>query len=202
MISPLLANAFLHWFDKKFHASTGPVEWANARLVRYADDFVVMARYLGRRIVEFVESIVEGRLGLEINREKTRIVKLRQGESLDFLGYTFWYAPDQFGRGRRYLRMEPSAKALAREREKLRAMTCSRMCFKPIPALICQVNRHIRGWANYFGHGYPRVAFRKINGYVRCRLGRHLKRRSQRRFRPPKDQTIYGHLKKLGLVYL
>jgi len=202
VISPLLANAFLHWFDKAFHSKRGPKSWANARLVRYADDFVILARYQGQRLVRFVESTIEGRLGLEINRDKTRIVDLKRGDSLDFLGFTFRFRPDQFGRNRRYLHVGASGKALARERDKLRAMTNSRMCFRPIPALIRRVNRHLRGWANYFCFGHPRAAFRHVNSFVRCRLIRHLKRRSQRPFRPPGGSTYYAHLKKMGLVYL
>jgi len=56
VISPLLANLYLHWFDRMFHRYDGPYQWANARLVRYADDFVIMARFVGGRIEEFVES--------------------------------------------------------------------------------------------------------------------------------------------------
>ena len=52
----------------------------------------------------------------------------------------------------------------------LREMTSARMCFKPIPTLIEELNEHLRGWANYFGRGYPRKAFREINAYVRKRL--------------------------------
>jgi RNA-directed DNA polymerase len=77
VISPLLANLYLHWFDKKFHGGQGPYHWANARLVRYADDFVIMARYIGPQIRSFTESLLEGRFGLKINRDKTRVVKLR-----------------------------------------------------------------------------------------------------------------------------
>ena len=98
--------------------------------------------------------------------------------------------------------MFPSKKAVARERDKLRTMTDKSQCFKPVPALLRELNRHVEGWANYFRHGYPRVAFREINRTVRRRLATHLKRRSQRRFRPPKGRTLYGHLKDLGLVYL
>jgi RNA-directed DNA polymerase len=202
VISPLLANSFLHWFDKAFHAENGPYHWANARLVRYADDFVVMARYQGPRIVQFVESIIESRMGLVINREKTRTVNLRGGDSLDFLGFTFRYDWDRFGRPSKYLNVFPSKKALARERNKLRAMTNKSACFKPIPALIRQINRHLRGWANYFRYGYPRDAFRKINWCVRRRLAAHLKRRSQRPFRPPKGMSLYRHLANMGLIYL
>ena len=95
VISPLLANIYLHWFDKVFHFPSGPHTWAKARLVRYADDFVVMARYQGPELVAFIETKLEGWLGLKLNREKTRIVDLREeGASLDFLGYTFRYDRD------------------------------------------------------------------------------------------------------------
>lgn len=202
VISPLLANSFLHWFDKLFHACSGPRHWANARLVRYADDFVILARRQGPRLLHFVEYVIEERLGLEINREKTRTVKLRQGDSLDFLGYTFRYCDDLKGRGHKYLNLTPSKKSLSRERYKLREMTDKSKCFKSIPALIRDLNRHLKGWANYFGCGYPRMAFREINRSVRRRLYCHLNRRSQRRYRPPKDRSLYQHLKDMGLLYL
>lgn len=203
VISPLLANVYLHWFDYAFHKDGGPARWANAKLIRYADDFVVMARYIDHRITGWIESKVEGWLDLEINRDKTRVVNLREaGESLDFLGYTFRYDRDLKGRGHRYLNMTPSKKALARERAKLREMTAVRMCFKPIPQLIGEINKHLRGWANYFGQGYPRQAFRQINHHVRERLHCHLSRRSQRPWRPPKETTYYAQFGKMGLVYL
>jgi RNA-directed DNA polymerase len=202
VISPLLANSFLHWFDRAFHGPQGPRYWANARLVRYADDLVVLARYQGPKLVGFVESFLEDRMGLEINRDKTAVRKLKEGDSLDFLGYTFRYDRDRFGRDREYLNVTPSKKALAREREALRSMTSSRVCFKPIPALIREVNRQVEGWANYFRFGYPRAGFRHINRVVRCRMAAHLKRRSQRPYRPPKGLSLYRHLANLGLVYL
>ena len=202
VISPLLANSFLHWFDRAFHASHGPRYWANARLVRYADDFVVLARYQGPKLVNFVESYLEDRMGLEINRDKTAVRHLTKGDSLDFLGYTFRYDRDRFGRGHKYLNVTPSKQALARERDVLRSMTSSRFCFKPIPALIRQVNRQVEGWANYFRFGYSRAAFRQINRVVRCRIAAHLKRRSQRPYRPPKGLSMYRHLANMGLVYL
>ena len=202
VISPLLANSFLHWFDRAFHASHGPRHWANARLVRYADDFVVLARYQGPKLVNFVESYLEDRMGLEINRDKTAVRHLTKGDSLDFLGYTFRYDRDRFGRGHKYLNVTPSKQALARERDVLRSMTSSRFCFKPIPALIRQVTRQVEGWANYFRFGYSRAAFRQINRVVRCRMTAHLKRRSQRPYRPPKGLSMYRHLANMGLVYL
>jgi RNA-directed DNA polymerase len=203
VISPLLANIYLHGFDRVFHAANGPVRWAKAVLVRYADDFVVLARETGAELKEFIEEQIEGRLGLKINREKTRVVELREAKTtLEFLGYSFRLAHDQFGRKLRYWSMQPSAQALARERDKLRALINHRRSHQPLPELIGQVNRHLRGWANYFGHGQSRKALREINTQVRKRLARHLRRRSQRGWRPPKGTSIYAHLQHLGLVYL
>ena len=203
VISPLLANIYLHWFDKFFHDPDGPAQWGDAKLVRYADDLVVLARRQGGRLVEWVEAVLESRMGLELNRDKTRVVNLRhEGASLDFLGFTFRYDRDLKGRPWRYLNVTPSKKALHRERGKLRAMTDKRMCFKPVPALIRDLNRHLGGWANYFGFGYPRQAFREVNRHVRLRLIRHLRRRSQRPYRPPEGKSFYSHLKDLGLLYL
>lgn len=203
VISPLLANVYLHWFDKVFHRAGGPAVWAKAKLVRYADDFVILARYIDGQITGWVESKIEGWLGLEINREKTRVLDLqKEGESLDFLGYTFRYDWDRKGGEFRYLNLFPSKKALAREREHLRERTSARMCFKPIPVMIDELNEHLRGWANYFGRGYPRKAFREINAYVRQRLQCHLSRRSQRPWRPPKGMTFYARFAQMGLIYL
>lgn len=203
VISPLLANIYLHWFDRVFHFPSGPANWAKARLVRYADDFVVMARYQGKELVAFNETKLEGWMGLSLNREKTRIVDLREaGASLDFLGYTFRYDRDLKGRPKKYLNVFPSKKALAREREALRRMTDKRMCFKPLPVLIREINRHRKGWANYFSYGYPRMAYRAMNWYVLQRMAGHLRRRSQRPYRPPEGISLYSHLSQMGLKYL
>jgi len=67
----------------------------------------VLARYQGMRLMGWIESKLEGWLGLEINREKTRVVNLKdEGASLDFLGFTFRYYEDLKGRGWRYLKCE------------------------------------------------------------------------------------------------
>jgi RNA-directed DNA polymerase len=203
VISPLLANIYLHWFDKVFYRADGPGRWAKAKLVRYADDFVILAGYQGKRMEEWISGTIEGWMGLEINAEKTKIIKLKEaGASLDFLGFTFRYDRDLKGRGWKYLNIYPSRKSMEREREKLRKTTSAKMCFKPIPALISELNGHLQGWANYFKYGYPRKAFREINWFVMKRIEQHLRRRSQRRYRPPKGITLYQHLRHLGLIYL
>jgi RNA-directed DNA polymerase len=200
VISPLLANLYLHWFDKLFHRINGPYHWANARLVRYADDFVILAKYVGVRIERFVEQTLQGRFDLTINAAKTRTVKLNQpGESLNFLGYLFRFDRDLQGRPWRYLNLCPSDKTMQRERDKLREMTGPERCFVPIPVLIAQINEHLAGWSNYFGKGYPRKAFRQINRFVQERLEHHLKRRSQRPFRTTGGLSWYAQLQRLGL---
>jgi RNA-directed DNA polymerase len=201
--SPLLANLYLHWFDALFAGPQGPGRRADAKLVRYADDFVVLAKQMELETVEFIESRLEGKFQLEINREKTRVVDLREeGASLDFLGYTFRYDRDRKGRNRKYLNVFPSKKAVQREREKLHEMTRSRQCFKPIPILIGELNRHLKGWMNYFSFGYPASAYCEIERYVRDRLIRHLRRRSQRPYRPPAGEPWLQHLARLGLMRL
>jgi len=135
VISPLLANLYLHWFEKLFYRSDGPGRWANAKLVRYADDFVVLARYQTRRLIDWIEGKLEGKSQLTVNREKTRIVKLHEpGQSLNVLGFALRYDRDLFGRDRRYLNVFPSAKAMDRAHEKVRELTGPKRCFVPIRA--------------------------------------------------------------------
>ncbi len=200
VISPLLANIYLHWFEKAFHAPDGPANWAKAKIVRYADDFVILARFHGRRLTGWVENQLEGRFKLTINREKTHVVDLNEPTaSVDFLGFTFRYDRDLHGGPHRYLNIFPSKKAQAHARNKIRKITSSRRCFVPASEMVAEVNSWLRKWANYFRHGYPRMAFRSVNRFSRERLTRHLKRRSQRPSRPGKGTTYYTHLQALGL---
>jgi RNA-directed DNA polymerase len=200
VISPLLANLYLHWFDKLFHRRDGPAQWANARLVRYADDFVVLARYQGGRLQGWIESKLEGWMGLEINREKTRTIRLKEeGSTLDFLGYSFRFEQDLKGRGWDYLRMMPSEKALEREREAIRQLTGPEQCFKPVKELIESINEQTRGWKNYFSAGYTSREYHGLNFFIRNRVIRHLRRRSQRGHKVPGGCSYYRHLLNLGL---
>jgi RNA-directed DNA polymerase len=201
--SPLLANLYLHWFDALFHGPQGPARRADVKLVRYADDFVALAKQMGSETIGFIESRLERKFQLEINREKTRVVDLREERaSLNFLGYTFRYDRDLKGRDRKYLNAFPSNKAVQREREKLREMTSRHHCHKPIPVLIGELNRHLKGWMNYFSFGYPSSAYCEIERYVRDRLIQHLQRRSQRPYRPPQGEQWLQHLARLGLIRL
>jgi RNA-directed DNA polymerase len=79
-------------------------------------------------------------------------------------------------------------------------MTASSRGWQPIPLLIEGVNRHLRGWMNYFCLGYPRQGFREIGDHVRSCIIRHLRRRSQRPYRIPEGRSWYRELADLGLL--
>ena len=205
VISPLLANLYLHWFDKLFHRKDGPRWWANARLVRYADDFVIQAKYISDRLREWVETTLEGRFGLTINRDKTTVRQVRpdRSEGLDFLGYRIWHAQGFLRPGERYLTANPSPKAMQAERRALREIIHPRYGWMPLQDLICRVNRQTRGWVAYHRLGRPWRQFWKLNTYIECSLIRHLRRRSQRPYRPPEGVTWWQHLTQdLGWVPL
>jgi RNA-directed DNA polymerase len=205
VISPILANLYLHWLDKLFMAAGGPGEWANARIVRYADDFVVLARHVGPRIESWLEALIEGRMGLRINREKTRVQRVKPGgdETLNFLGYSFRWKRWRKGRGPHYLSIEPSAKAQQRFRDRVRELTSLSNGWKPIPRLVSELNAYLRGWQRYFDRFHRGWVFRKADYFVYDRVARHLKRRSQRPFRPPKDMTWYAFTKqRLGVMQM
>ena len=147
---------------------------------------------LGPRIVSWIEETLEGRFRLTINREKTRVVRMHQpGASLNFLGFTFRYEQDLFGRNHRYLRVEPSRKAEDRLREKVRELTGPQWGWMPLPILIGRLNRTLRGWCAYFRHGHPHRVFHRLDGYLLDRLRQHLRRRSQRRYRTSGRTTLW-----------
>jgi RNA-directed DNA polymerase len=204
VISPLLANIFLHQLDRAFESDPhSPRHFANARLVRYADDFVVLARYMGGRITDWLERKLEHELGLTINREKTRIVKLkRPGGSLDFLGFTMRYDRDRNGGSHRYLNIFPAQKPVERFKDEVRRLT--RSGFKrTLRDTLQQVNLLNRGWRGYFGYGYPRQCFRDLNWFTLNRFKGFIRHRSQRRCQPLKNgESLYAGLQRLGWVKL
>jgi RNA-directed DNA polymerase len=205
VISPLLANIYLHWFEILFHRANGPAHWSGARLVRYADDFVVLARRQTDRLRAWIETTIEGRFALTINPEKTKTIRITPSskETLDFLGFTFRYERSRFGPGRPYLRLEPSAKSKRRFRDRIRELTSPMQCFKPARTVVDEVNRYTGGWIQYFGHSHCGRCTQSLNHFVYERLTRHLRRRSQRGHRPPKDRSLYDHMtNKLGVKWL
>jgi RNA-directed DNA polymerase len=203
VISPLLANVFLHYMDYRFmNDLDSPLKFANARLVRYADDFVVMARYMGNRITVWLKEILEHQLHLAINQEKTGIVRLRQRGRLDFLGFSYRFEDDRFGRNKSYLNIFPSMKSQKRLREKIKQLTQSGYK-KSMQDVLQEINELTGGWKNYFNYGYPRKAFREVNYYILCRFKRFLRNRSQRRSRPLRDgESLYEGIRNRGFTPL
>ena len=171
VISPLLANIYLHAFD---------VEVARrglGLLVRYADDFVIMGRtpQQAEAALDGARDILAG-LGLELHPDKTRIVDLREGrEGFDFLGCHFharmsgrlW---EQKRIVRYYLHRWPSQQAMKRLREKVRDRTGRNRAGVPIEVLIEQLNPILRGWGNYFRTGNAATKFNQVDRYVVWRL--------------------------------
>jgi RNA-directed DNA polymerase len=202
VISPLLANLYLHWFDKVFYRETGLGQNNGAKLVRYADDFVVMTPRMTRGTEQFIKEKIENWLGLTINREKTRIVDMKkQGAKLSFLGFTYQYQRSRYTKGT-YLNISPKKEALQRAKDKVKALTDKKWNFTPVPQVIQKLNRFLEGWGSYFYVGHPSKAFSKINYFVGFRLYRHLLRRSQRREFNTCKETWYRFFKSSGLIFL
>lgn len=204
VISPLLANVYLNWFDKMFYRPEGPGTWAKAALVRYADDFVILAKYLSPKIVKWIENELEGRFGLKINREKTKVVDLKQAKTeVNFLGYVFRWAKARKDPNRKYCQHHASKKALKRAKERIKEITDPRSGYQPIQETVKRLNLYLRGWGHYFCKGVPSKTFSTVNWYAESRLRRLLMRRSQRGYKQHRDDgNWYAHFEKLGFIQL
>ena len=132
-----------------------------------------------------------------------QVVNLRkEGENLDFLGFTLRYDRDLHGRPHRYLNVFPSDKAMKRIRERIHERTCSGYK-RSLRTTIQHINDLTRGWKNYFQIGYPRKRFRDINWYILKRIEVFLRHRSQRKCKPLMDgESLYAGLRRMGLVPL
>jgi len=204
VISPLLSNIYLNYFDKAFlQDETSPMYFAKAKLTRYADDFVIQARYIGRRITDWIESKIEGDLKLHINKEKTKMVDVdKPGACLNFLGFTFRKDKDLKGRPHKYLNIFPSEKAEKVIRGKIKEKM-SQNCNATLKEVIKELNKTLGGWKNYFDFGYPRKVFRDTNYYIQICTHSFLRNRSQRISKPfRKGESIYAGLKRYGLNFL
>jgi RNA-directed DNA polymerase len=206
VISPLLSNIYLHvldrvWEDRCAHLGT---------LVRYADDFVVMCdtkaqvEEARRRV-----STVLTRLGLELHPEKTRTVDLSRGrEGFDFLGChlrkrmsgSLWI------RTRKrvyYLQRWPSSRAMRRVRTRVRELTPRSRCHEDVRTVIMDINRVVRGWAQYFRTGNAATKFHHVDRFVEDRLRGLLLKRAGSRMGPGRaDQWRRPFFEALGLCRL
>ena len=170
MISPLLSNIYLQALDQAF------ADGAHGRLVRYADDFVVICRSdaEARAAQQLAGGVLAG-LGLELHPEKTKVVDLREGrEGFDFLGCHFRARVSgrmlEQGVRRYYLQRWPSQRAMKRIRGKIKAKTGRGRAGQDIREVIADLNPILRGWGNYFRTGNAAIKFNQIDGYVVGRL--------------------------------
>ena len=177
VISPLLANIYLNLVDKlvRNHKAFTGID-----IVRYADDFVLMSRRINSDVLHALKELTE-RMGLSLNENKTRLLRA-QDEPFDFLGFTFHYRNSGYIEGETYLSIRPSKKSfqklVANIREEL-IMYRNRNAKDTVRML----NYKLRGWLNYFtidGVTYTGITRRKLSMYLRDRLFRHQKRKSQR----------------------
>lgn len=184
VISPLLANIFLHAFDRAWS------QWGTGELVRYADDFVVLCRSASQAEEAARRAgVLLGDLGLDLHPDKTRVVDLRGGrEGFDFLGChlrarmsgRLW---EQRGIVRYYLHRWPSARSMKRARARVKALTGRSRVGIELEDLIKALNLFLRGWGNYFRTGNAAQRFRQLDRHVAWRLKRLLIKKRGRNLR-------------------
>ena len=162
VISPLLANIFLHAFDRAW------AESGTGELVRYADDFVVLCttRSQAEQAQRRATAIL-GQLGLELHPDKTRVVDLRGGrEGFDFLGLALFMPACRVGLWeqkrivRYYLHRWPSQRSMKRARQRVKALTGRSRVGMELKDVIGALNLFLRGWGNYFRTGNAHNKFR------------------------------------------
>jgi len=162
VISPLLANIYLHRLDELMAAQGN-------RMVRYADDFVVLCQ--SREEAEAALAAIDRWVaaeGLRLHPQKTHVGDCRQpGEGFDFLGY-------RFEAGRRWVRK----KSLTRLKDSIRDKT-GRTRGNSLACIIADLNPVLRGWFGYFKHAHP-YTFAMLDGFVRRRLRAILRKQAKR----------------------
>jgi group II intron reverse transcriptase/maturase len=192
VISPLLSNIYLHSFDKMFQLSGIP-----GTLVRYADDFVILLRRDGKKVVRQVERML-GRLGLKLHPEKTRVVRAEDG--FDFLGIHFQRCSVRMKNGKvqNYCALWPSDRSMKRIKERIKKVIGRRYSLS-LEEMIKELNPVLRGWDNYQRKAMSaRKRVLKLNGFVRDRLRIFLKRKYSDQSRG--TRRVHGNLPvRLGL---
>jgi RNA-directed DNA polymerase len=197
VISPLLANIYMNRFLRVFLERGKDREFA-ARIVSYADDFVILSRGRAEQALAWTRRVM-ATIGLTINEAKTSIRNAR-AEHFDFLGYTF--GPERYRKdGHWYLAAKPSKKSVQRLKEKVRS------ALRPgnqgaLADVVRALNRLLRGWSNYFSYGTRLLAYRAADHYVAERARHFLRRRhkvSTRGTRRFDDDTVFG---RIGIVRL
>ena len=197
VISPALANLYMNRMLKGWRQTERGKRF-RARIVNYADDFVILSRGKAKEALEWTRGVLE-RLGLTLNEKKTSIRNARQ-ERFDFLGYTF--GPHINPRdGGRYLGYSPSNKSVGRIKRKVGDLL-ERRNVAPWKEVCQKLNQKLGGWRQYFSMGSKGRAYRAVDEYVYDRARNFLRKRhkvsSQGTRQFPREQ-VYGLLGVLRL---
>jgi RNA-directed DNA polymerase len=192
VISPLLANLYMNRMLKGWKR-TGRGEQYRARIVNYADDFVILSRGKAKESLEWTRGVL-ARLGLTLNEQKTSIRNARK-ERFDFLGYTFG---PHFSRrtGREYIGYSPSKKSVNRARRNVGEHLGSDNV-APWEEVRDRLNQKLKGWKAYFGLGSPSQAFEVLDEHVEERVRHFLRRRHKVQSQGTRQfsmKRIYGEL--------
>jgi RNA-directed DNA polymerase len=195
--SPLLANIYMNRFLKHWRL-TRRAEAFRARVVSYADDFVILSRGRAVEALAWTKAVMT-RIGLMLNETKTSLRDARR-ERFDFLGYSF--GPHCYkGNGQWYLSASPSKKSVQRLKTKVGNLLVPANN-DPWPELRDTLNRYLRGWSNYFCHGTRRATFRAVDRYVYERVRDFLARRHQVAGRGTRRFSFEIVYQELGLLRL
>jgi RNA-directed DNA polymerase len=173
VISPLLANLYLHLLDRIWEKRQLNKRLA-AHLVRYADDFVVLCKRGTGRPMMIIQNILT-RLGLTLNKSKTRIVNASQ-DCFDFLGFELRIAKS-WRTGNLYPNVRPSRKSLKTIKTRLTAMTRRGLTRLPLEEVVENVNLSLRGWTAYFHYRNCSVSLSQVREHAEQRLRTHLRKR-------------------------
>lgn len=174
VISPLLANIYLHPVDKAFERSQiGTIREGSIHIVRYADDILILAQRNVEKGITLLEHYVE-RLGLSINREKTRKLNLKEDKLVEFLGYQFQRITSRVSKKRITL-VSPSKSSQKRCRAVIKRRINHNLPFK-LKDQIKHANTYLTGWTGYFRKGNSTKALNSISQYVERRVRRVVQR--------------------------
>ncbi len=179
VISPLLSNCYLHLLDRIWERHQ-LCRKLKARIVRYADDFVVLCAGNVEEPLAMVRRVLD-RLELTLNENKTRIVDARK-ESFNFLGFEIRVSKS-WRTGRRYSHVAPAPKALAKIKESVKQKTDRRLTPIPLEDLVRNLNASLRGWVGYFYFRNSSRVLGKVKTYAEDRLRNHLMKRHKIRNR-------------------
>jgi group II intron reverse transcriptase/maturase len=199
-VSPLMANIVLHVLDEAWSRQGHRL----GTLVRYCDDFVVLAPTRAR-VVEAkarIEAVLEP-LGLRLHPDKTRIACLAEGqEGFVFLGFEHRMRESRKGRGRWYLNRWPSPRAMASIRAKVKQRTARRFASLPLEAVVESLNPVLRGWGAYFRYGNSSQKFSAIDSYVHLRMATLASTKHGLHGRNWATRFTYGWMTDLGVYRL